>query len=70
MLVNYKVRAIKYSTYEYDGETYQLLQDYWTTVKLEEGLNDFWVKYYAKPNLMKQVCMFMKGNCRSWITVI
>ena len=66
MLVNYKVKAIQGRSFTYYGDVYYLNGDYWTTVKLEEGLTDWWVKYYAKQNLMKQVAKTMFGRIRTW----
>lgn len=66
MLVNYKVRAIQSSSFTYYGDVYYLNEDYWTTIKLEEGMSDWWVKYYAKANLMKQIAKKMFKAIRTW----
>ena len=65
-LQNYKVVAMFNRSFTFDGEVYYLNQNYWTTIKAEKGLSDWWVIYYAKQNLMKQVAKFMFKNIRMW----
>ena len=66
MIKNYKVCVKGNSSIAFNGEIEYTMRDYWTTIKLEEGMTDWWVKYYAKPNLMKQISKDLVGHCRAW----
>ena len=66
MLVNYKVCLKQGSSFQFYGETEYTTKEYWTTIKLEEGLTDWHVKYYTKKNLMVQISKDLMGNARSW----
>ena len=72
MLVNYKLHLRKNATYYcyLVGRECEVIQDLWTTIKLEKGLNDFEVKYYGKANLMKQVAIKEWNNVRVWKKIV
>ena len=65
-MINYKVCFKKGSTFQFNGEDEYSFKDYWTTVQLPDGLTDWQVKYYAKKNLMIQVCKDLVGHARAW----
>ena len=48
------------------GEVEYLMEDYWTSIKLEEGTSDQCVIYNGKANLYKQISKRMFGNIRMW----
>lgn len=66
MLVNYKVCIKRGSSFTIRGEVEYLYQDYWTTIKGEEGLSEGGIKYLAKANLMKQIAIGQFNNIRCW----
>ena len=66
MMITYKVRFRKDSSFQFYGETYFSYRDYWTTVKLEDSDTEAWVKHVAKKNLMIQVSKDMVGHAGCW----
>lgn len=68
MLVNYKLH-IKKGAFYYcivSQSSCIVQKDYWTTIKLPEGVGDYEIKYYGKPNLMKQIAKGDWKNIRMW----
>lgn len=62
----YHVGLKKGATILINGYPEYTLQDYWTSLKGEQGWNDHYVRYLTKANLMKQIAKYMYGNIRLW----
>lgn len=65
-MVNYKVCLKENSDVQFDGLTYTIDKDIWSTVKLEDGATDGAIKYAAKKNLMVNVARYYFGNANLW----
>ena len=65
-LKTFKVGIKENADVEFNGRTYALNKDYWTSVKLEENSTDSAIKIAAKQNLMVNIAKYFLGNIRLW----
>ena len=66
VLITYKVGIKEGSDVELNCDTYKLNQDFWTSIKLEQGSSEGAIKFAAKKNLMVNIAKRFFGNVRLW----
>ena len=49
-----------------NGYVEYALKDYWTSYKGEDGLNDHYVRYLTKANIMKLIAKDLYGSMKRW----